>query len=79
MTEDQFSNFVYHSGLISQGCWDKFDDWDKEALRRFGDLIIKDCIDTVQKRFMGDLNREDMEVRRCVEALQAQFGITENV
>ena len=75
MTEDQFSNFVYHSGLIAQGCWDKFDDWDKQALRRFGNLIIKDCIDTLQERFMGDLNREDQEVRRCIETLQKHFGV----
>jgi len=75
MTEDQFSNFVYHSGLIAQGCWDKFDDWDKDALRRFGKLIVKDCIDTLQTRFMGDLNREDQEVQRCIETLQKHFGV----
>ena len=75
MTEDQFSNFVYHSGLIAQGCWDKFDDWDKDALRRFGKLIVKDCIDTLQERFVGDLNREDQEVRRCIETLQKHFGV----
>ena len=75
MTEDQFSNFVYHSGLIAQGCWDKFDDWDKDALRRFSKLIVKDCIDTLQERFMGDLNREDQEVRRCIETLQKHFGV----
>jgi hypothetical protein len=77
MTENQFDNFVYHSGLIAQGCWDKFDDWDKQALRRFGNLIVKDCIDTLQERFMGDLNREDQEVRRCIETLQKHFGVAE--
>jgi hypothetical protein len=77
MTENQFDNFVYHSGLIAQGCWDKFDDWDKQALRRFGNLIVKDCIDTLQERFMGDLNREDQEVRRCIETLQKHFGVEE--
>lgn len=45
-----------------------------ENLAKF---IIADAINTVEKRFMGDLNREDMEVRRCVEALKAHFGVSE--
>jgi hypothetical protein len=43
-----------------------------ENLAKF---IIADAINTVEKRFMGDLNREDMEVRRCVEALKEHFGV----
>ena len=31
---------------------------------------IDAAINAVQKRFMGDLNREDMEVRRCVESIK---------
>lgn len=46
--------------------------FDKE---KFARLIISDAITTVQKRFMGDLNREDMEVRRCVEDLKQHFGV----
>jgi hypothetical protein len=43
-----------------------------ENLAKF---IIADAINTVEKRFMGDLNREDMEVRRCVQALKEHFGV----
>jgi hypothetical protein len=42
---------------------------------KFAQLIVADAINTVEKRFMGDLNREDMEVRRCVEALKNHFGV----
>jgi len=45
--------------------------WEK----KFAELVINDAINTVEKRFMGDLNREDMEVRRCVEDLKKHFGI----
>jgi hypothetical protein len=41
------------------------------------DLIVQDCITTVQKRFMGDNNREDMEVLRCVSELKNRFGVEE--
>lgn len=44
---------------------------------KLADLIVQECIDVVQKRYMGDNNREDMEVRRCAEALQKHFGVEE--
>ena len=46
-----------------------------QELRRFGDALIKEAIAVVQKRYMGDQNREDMEVRRCVEDLRKHFGV----
>jgi len=46
-----------------------------EAIEKFAQLLIADAINTVEKRFMGDLNREDIEVRRCVEALKNHFGV----
>jgi hypothetical protein len=42
---------------------------------KFAELIVTDAIGVLQKRFMGDLNREDMEVRRCIEDLKKQFGV----
>lgn len=42
---------------------------------KFAELIVADAIGVLQKRFMGDLNREDMEVRRCIEDLKKHFGV----
>jgi len=44
---------------------------------KFAELIVTECINTVNKRYMGDNNREDMEVRRCVEDLKKHFGVEE--
>ena len=49
------------------------DQW-KSALENFAELIVAEAIAVVQKRFMGDLTREDMEVRRCVKDLKKYFG-----
>lgn len=38
-------------------------------------LIVAECIATVKKRYIGDNNREDMEVRRCVADIQTHFGV----
>ena len=37
------------------------------------DMVIDECIYVLEKRFMGDMNREDMEVRRCIEDLRHHF------
>ena len=49
----------------------------QEWIQGFAGLIVAEAIAVVQKRFMGDLNREDMEVRRCVKDLKKHFGVEE--
>lgn len=44
-------------------------------LEKFAELMAREAIAVVQKRFMGDLNREDIEVQRCVKALKKHFGV----
>ena len=44
-------------------------------MRKFAESVVKEAIWVVSKRYMGDNNREDMEVRRCVEDLKKHFGI----
>ena len=43
--------------------------------KKFSELIVQECISTVQKRYMGDNNREDMEVLRCVADMKKHFGV----
>lgn len=47
----------------------------QDTLEKFAEVIVKDCITIVNSRYMGDNNREDMEVRRCVEDLIKHFGV----
>jgi hypothetical protein len=68
-------DLLYHSGLTAQGCWDELGTYEQEAIEKFAELIVTDAIGVLQKRFMGDLNREDMEVRRCIEDLKKHFGV----
>jgi hypothetical protein len=39
-----FDNLMYESGLTAQGCWDELDEYDREAITKFGELIVRDCI-----------------------------------
>lgn len=38
--------------------------------------VIK-VMDILQKRYMGDNNREDLEVLRCIADVKKHFGVTE--
>lgn len=46
-------------------------------LEKFAELIVAETISVLQKRFMGDLNREDMEVRKCIEDVKNHFAVKE--
>lgn len=41
------------------------------------EAAVNECIGVLNKRYMGDNNREDFEVRRCVEDLKKHFGVEE--
>lgn len=51
--------------------------WFEHYNQNFAELIVKEAIGVLQKRFMGDLNREDTEVRRCIEDVKKHFGVEE--
>ena len=55
-----------HGGFIEQ--------FDEE---KFAELIVKECVTVLNNRFMGDLNREDLEVRRCIADVKQHFGVEE--
>ena len=51
--------------------------WMDYYTEKFAQLILAEAITVLQKRFMGDLNREDMEVRRCIVDVKKHFGVEE--
>lgn len=46
-----------------------------EDFEAFAELVVHDCIAVLSKRYMGDQNREDMEVRRCVADVEKYFRL----
>jgi hypothetical protein len=51
--------------------------WHTQFNERLAELIVAETISVLQKRFMGDLNREDMEVRKCIEDVKNHFAVKE--
>ena len=40
----RIEDLMYHAGLTAQGCWDEMDEYDKQAIEKFAELIVKECI-----------------------------------
>ncbi len=51
-----------------------YDDFQYE---KFAELIVAEATGVLQKRFISDLSREDMEVRWCIEDVKKHFGVEE--
>ena len=52
-----------------------FSETELSRLIQVVESTIHECVKVVNSRYMGDNNREDMEVRRCVEDLKKHFGV----
>ena len=63
--------------IIQTGDWlennGQSDRYEREI--KFAELIVKECVTVLNNRFMGDLNREDLEVRRCIADIKKHFGV----
>ena len=42
---ERIEHCLYQAGLTAQGCWDELDDYAKQGIEKFAELIIKECID----------------------------------
>ena len=40
---ERIEHCLYQAGLTAQGCWDELDDYAKEGIEKFAELIIKEC------------------------------------
>lgn len=48
MANYRIEDLMYQSGLTAQGCWDKMDEYDHQAIEKLVELVVKDCADIVE-------------------------------
>ena len=69
MTRDEIIRMAREAGV---GRWDA----QEVAIERFAALVAaaerEACALVCERRHVGDLTREDMEARRCAEAIRAR-------
>ena len=42
---ERIEHLLYESGLTAQGCWDDLDDYARQGIEKFAELIVRECID----------------------------------
>ena len=67
---ERIENCLYQAGLTAQGCWDELDDYAKEAIEKFAELIVRECIDTVL-----DCSVEYTTRPQIAQELKEHFGV----
>ena len=66
----EIDKLMYHAGLTAQGCWDEMDEYDRKAIEKFAELIVKECIGVAVDNGCGDF--VDIE-----HLLLKHFGVEE--
>ena len=62
---ERIAELMYHAGLTASGCWDKMDDYDRKAIEKFAELIVRECAeiaDTAEPFLASDLIKEHFGV-----------------
>ena len=45
---ERIEDLMYKAGLTASGCWDNMDEYDRQAISKFSELLIKDCAELVE-------------------------------
>ena len=73
----KIQDLMYHSGLTAQGCWDEMDEYDKQAIEKFAELIVQKCIDCAE--WVGRMNTTAVEpvntAHAIVKRIEKHFGV----
>ena len=73
----KIQDLMYHSGLTAQGCWDEMDEYDKQAIEKFAELIVQECIDCAE--WVGRMNTTAVEpvntAHAIVKRIEKHFGV----
>ncbi len=63
----RFEDLMYHAGLTAQGCWDELGTYEQEAMEKFAELIVRECMTNLYLNGYDD----------AVAQIQKHFGVEE--
>lgn len=74
MDVDRFDYLMHQAGLTAQGCWDQMDDYDRTAVIKFAQLIVRECIDVISPYAV---RMENFDGGHPITDLKKHFGVEE--
>lgn len=84
--KDKLEDLLYQSGLTAQGCWDELDDYARQGIEKFAELLEKEFFsagyqagksDGIQEtvRDCADFLMDTLDDHFAAEQLQEHFGV----
>ena len=77
----KYEDLLYQSGLTASGCWDELGTYEQEAIERFAELIVGECMRMCDVAAIGYESHGHMkEANGCYSAkeyIEQHFGVEE--
>ena len=70
---ERIEDLMYRAGLIAQGCWDEMDSYDKQAIEKFAELIVRECAELVKDFYQED----EFTCYSAKTEIKEHFGVEE--
>ncbi|MDC3266509.1 hypothetical protein OAU13_01140 [bacterium] len=67
---EKLEDLMYRAGLTAQGCWDSMDQYDREAIEKFAELIVEECMNAIYD--IDDLGGYHF---KAASAIKEHFGV----
>jgi hypothetical protein len=67
----RFEDLMYHAGLTASGCWDELGVYEKEAIEKFAELIVSECMDC--STWVGKVNKNAKEPIHTARAINQRI------
>ena len=74
---NKLDDLMYQAGLTAQGCWDEMDAYDREAVMKLAELIVRECAESLwtEECYNSDLALEEFE--KNSKKIKQHFGVEE--
>jgi hypothetical protein len=71
---ERIEHCLYQAGLTAQGCWDELDDYTKEGIEKFAELIVKECSNWL-KQPVNQTPSSGVVMNIAADRLKEHFGV----
>ena len=72
----RIDDLMYQAGLTAQGCLDKMDDYDRKAILKFAELIVRECAGVCDdERDSTDSEFGKLVAECCALTIMERFGV----
>ena len=69
---ERLDDLMYQAGLTAQGCWDKMDAYDREAIMKLAELIVQECGVVAYKTYCQTPGALGIQYKKAIEE---HFGV----